>query len=314
MNFFLGESGEITPISIESEFDFNTGDATAGSIPDADVTVTEDLPDESAENDCKNGNNNSSFHFFCKDDQLTESSSYLLNRSFNYDPFKLTTKPKLHRAFSFNATQSTIPKFELPKPLEPIKIYKRQNSIPTNLETRSEKWSQKERFLISNVPEPPINTKINTPGTVLVRETYIEPLKLNRVSKSFHGKVECNQEVKVRRSSDADSFKKGSKHHSLFSENMKKSSEVVKPRFTTTIVDETDGKMDKVEDSQSISSVENRADIFATNQSVEGDVSRASSKGINIVNSENPTLTLASSLTNKPSITHGFDITDDIRN
>ncbi|XP_044737753.1 inositol hexakisphosphate and diphosphoinositol-pentakisphosphate kinase isoform X2 [Chrysoperla carnea] len=458
-----GDNGDITPVSAESEFDFNTADATAGSTVDADLTVTEDildessaqLPKESSDNSLIGGNNgnNNSTNNLCSSliNPCTTSTHIIQNdldhhRSINlleinnpipstsslkktnntasvssssaeslYKTNNQTKKTELHRAFSFNGPRNNTYTFcsnnltDLPPPQPKPSIspsllersnsllttkcnnnvgrnyYRRQNSTPNNLDSPqnldknvfnkncSDKWAiTKERFLVSNVVDeessPKFDTeivkgvklcnfnKINNPGAVLVKEAFIEPLKLNRIqSKSFHGKTtessssnestSSSSSANLRRSSEAIDSKpnyrkyhtqkslpgmSSNKSHSLLSESIKKINESVpKPRFTTTIVDEgyaTNNFLYPSEIKENIdrstnSSIENHADIFATNQSVERDTlasvqkqsSGATSNNSIPTNDSNvhkpaPVLVLASSLTDKSHIVHGFNI------
>ncbi|XP_017770125.1 PREDICTED: inositol hexakisphosphate and diphosphoinositol-pentakisphosphate kinase isoform X7 [Nicrophorus vespilloides] len=184
-----GESGEVTPVSCGSEVEFNTNDATAGSTADCDVTVTEDIEsslimgeDEDFDGIPKENN------YICKQQNPTKLA---LTNNANFFSNILTspTSEKLEHIENSDRMQQSpstsklcnnnVSKY-LDKDLKPKK-----NNVYDKC--MGDKWGvTKEKFLENsnaNVTKPKM-----TPGALVVRETYIEPPKINRVSRSFHGK------------------------------------------------------------------------------------------------------------------------------
>lgn len=162
-------------------------------------------------------------------------------------------------------------------------VYEKDSSTTTNknLASTSSKWAtEKEKFLdttrhlelvkaqyteknidmlknlnietdkskISKEPSE-LNTLKATPGAVLIKKSYIEPPKVARVSRSFHGKsntAAAAQEVGRRASDSVPVVGEKAKRKLAAQKSPSRSAEAAgeggnpKPRFTTTIVDEAE--------------------------------------------------------------------------
>uniref|UniRef100_A0A6P7F9R5 Inositol hexakisphosphate and diphosphoinositol-pentakisphosphate kinase n=1 Tax=Diabrotica virgifera virgifera TaxID=50390 RepID=A0A6P7F9R5_DIAVI len=219
------ESGDVTPVS-GSEVDFNTNDLTVGSAADFDITVTEDIENSETVGDNSNSTltdtvvvlNNIFNHptspkpmesnnlFQTQPTSTNPLSSLTKNVDIFTNVFKLDSSKQIKDAEQTESLNSS--EFERKN----IKIVNKKSSLldsgVTNVSidipsTGSDKWSaSKEQFLenrnvkraesvdcdkIMKLEQEQDQTRIK-PGAVLVKEKYIEPLTLSRVSRSFHGK------------------------------------------------------------------------------------------------------------------------------
>lgn len=167
---FTDESGEVTPVSGGSEIEFNTNDATAGSTADCDVTVTEDIESSLALGD---------------DDETVQQQegvkqSSPITATISSEPLYL---PQEKRNVQEGHKEDSAIGF-IPKPYEEDPTYFKQLG--------SDKWCDSiEKFLELKNSDDKNKIKSEssktTHGALLVKECYIEPPKINRISKSFHG-------------------------------------------------------------------------------------------------------------------------------
>lgn len=215
-------SGDVTPVSGGSEVEFNTNDATAGSTADCDVTVTEDIdscflgdedfPDSKLTSPVIT-NSATENNLICQGATVprvispfnvgsnilhpSTSDSCNLKHLENLD----TTTPRIYNELGKEAKNWT----------KKSNIY--DKDIPQSSKNisalGSDKWStSKEKFL--DVFRHEIDQNIDKdskikPGTVVIKENYIEPPRINRISKSFHGKSPSSYldiSVNPRRASD----------------------------------------------------------------------------------------------------------------
>ncbi|XP_064211959.1 inositol hexakisphosphate and diphosphoinositol-pentakisphosphate kinase 2 isoform X16 [Tribolium castaneum] len=211
-----GDSGDVTPVSGGSEVEFNTNDATAGSTADCDVTVTEDIDSCFLGDDDVIDNKNpvpsgmitsmTENNLLCQGittpkviSPLNANVSIYTNvlHPSNSDSFTLKHIENSERIQT--STNRIFNDFDRGKDLK--NLTKKSNiydkDIPSSSKNisalGSDKWcTSKEKFLDSittkpDTPEKKPEQKPN-PGTVLVKEHYIEPPRMTRVSRSFHGK------------------------------------------------------------------------------------------------------------------------------
>ncbi|XP_044265297.1 inositol hexakisphosphate and diphosphoinositol-pentakisphosphate kinase 2 isoform X14 [Tribolium madens] len=209
-----GESGDVTPVSGGSEVEFNTNDATAGSTADCDVTVTEDIDscflgdDDVIDKNPLPGMITSltENNLVCQGittpkviSPLNTNVSIYTNvlHPSNSDSFTLKHIENSERLQT--STNRIFNDFDKGKDLK--NLTKKSNiydkDIPSSSKNisglGSDKWcTSKEKFLDSiplkpGTPEKKPDQKPN-PGTVVVKEHYIEPPRMTRVSRSFHGK------------------------------------------------------------------------------------------------------------------------------
>ncbi|XP_019865972.2 inositol hexakisphosphate and diphosphoinositol-pentakisphosphate kinase isoform X2 [Aethina tumida] len=208
---YRGESGDVTPISGGSEVEFNTNDATAGSTADYDVTVTEEMEQSFAMGDDET--------FDIPDSQ--ECSGYPENNQV-----VMTNCPKAIMNICVNALQNDklsknaeqsdklLASNNLLGQLDLKKCAIYDKDVKNLASLGSDKWStSKERFLegkkinyvkADNVDygknlnigaekkvdkdNKDFNLLKQNPGTVLIKEGFIEPPRMSRISRSFHGK------------------------------------------------------------------------------------------------------------------------------
>ncbi|KAI4467908.1 hypothetical protein MML48_2g00014322 [Holotrichia oblita] len=253
------ESGEVTPVSGGSEIEFNTNDATAGSTADCDVTVTEDIE---------------SLLVLTEEEEIYHQSDI--------------GKPLSPITPSISSESSISPSKEKRYPLLGFRDKTAYKSDPmighspsfcekdsaSHKQLGSDKWgTSKEKFLEIRGLDNLIKNKQeqHTPlhGAIVIKESYIEPPKINRISKSFHGQPNSSSFLDVssssRRASDVpltsknlnappEVHQKGTKRISRRNSNIEKTSSLRQfvtqksltenvpknPRFTTTLVDEAE--------------------------------------------------------------------------
>lgn len=197
--FVSGESEEVTPVSGGSELDFNTNDATAGSTADCDVTVMEDIE--------------SSLTMSYEEDLGKNQSTQLPTIDSNNRKEILTPKVLSPLHLCSNKLQLANDNYHLKHIDNSDRIqagcsrifndleakFKNEKNKKTNLydknlvsEIKKDKWwSSKEKFLDSypSYETTICESNIPKPGAVIVKECYIEPPRMNRISRSFHGKT-----------------------------------------------------------------------------------------------------------------------------
>ncbi|XP_071053987.1 inositol hexakisphosphate and diphosphoinositol-pentakisphosphate kinase isoform X4 [Onthophagus taurus] len=216
------ESGDVTPVSGGSEIEFNTNDATAGSTADCDVTVTEEI-----------------------------ESSLVLNEDEDFDLTKSVYSP------TSSSTDVFSPILSSPQDNKILVITeRRQSDSKYPLKPGSDKWAHsKEKFLANSNSQKLENLNYKSQGgMILVKESFIEPPKINRISRSFHGQTNSVfldvGATSPRRASDSNNdLKKSPRRNS----NIEKSNSGVKQlltqkslsenknvRFVTTKVDEAE--------------------------------------------------------------------------
>ncbi|CAH0551016.1 unnamed protein product [Brassicogethes aeneus] len=193
------ESGEVTPISGGSEVEFNTNDATAGSTADCDVTVTEDMEHSFIMGD------DDIFDPIESNNQMTisnESNRSSINMCVNvFNNERLPTSISL--LSELDLTKPSVYDKELSsssKNISGVESVKWNTSKEKFLESKGSKYVKKDNINFAKnlniTTEKKVDkdyTEINllkqTPGTVKVKESFIEPPRMNRVSRSFHGKL-----------------------------------------------------------------------------------------------------------------------------
>lgn len=220
---FTGDSGEVTPVSGGSEIEFNTNDATAGSTADCDVTVTEDVESSLIfGDDDESGNQDPNQSTITKSMSISSVSTIggahghdlvwnnnlptrLTNTNGEFDVYTNVLYPerRLQHVENVDRKQNRL-KLERSCDVDSqsfrgaygkdMPIYSKNVSC-----FGSDKWcTSKEKFLenvsgdnYSKVGEsvekgssPPRVSR----GSVVIKEGYIEPPKINRISRSFHGK------------------------------------------------------------------------------------------------------------------------------
>ncbi|XP_068895577.1 inositol hexakisphosphate and diphosphoinositol-pentakisphosphate kinase 2 isoform X12 [Tenebrio molitor] len=223
-----GDSGDITPVSGGSEVEFNTNDATAGSTAECDVTVTEDIDScFIGDEELMDTKSLSSISLPCNlITSLTENNllcqgnitpKVISPLSANINIYTNVLHPSNSDSFGLKHIENTdrlqpstsriYNEFDRSKDfknlLKKSNIYDKEmpSSSKNIANLGSDKWcTSKEKFLdntvfakIESVPDtrpdksPPSDLRLN-PGTVRVKEHYIEPPRMTRISKSFHGK------------------------------------------------------------------------------------------------------------------------------
>lgn len=265
----LDISGDLTPISTCSDWEFNTNDATKGSTNTAnDLTTEEDDEDATISTDTclstgdlagaigEEAASSSNLNLALE----ASSSGKQIQKEFLFDmknvrlevcnlrsdlppppasappvgPGSSGATPKVENRFRGNRIQKQISLYEKDSRTEsknlshgtdkfadrPGPFFKRdqqpsrlhmsfdelQKFIPnvdknlaSKLELEPEKCSKTNKAMSARLNNSP------TPGTFLIREGFIEPPRITRVTKSFHGKTDYHQ-VQVndiaRRSSD----------------------------------------------------------------------------------------------------------------
>lgn len=235
----------MTPVSGGSEIEFNTNDATAGSTADCDVTVTEDI--ESS--------------LVLAEDEDTSRSIDLekplspMTTSISSEP---GISPIMENRIEFKEKSSyRSDPMIVDHHAEPIRLKR----------LGSDKWcSKKEKFLDIKSPEErhagnKSKAKSHAHGAIVIKEGYIEPPKINRISKSFHGQSNSSGFLDApsnshRRASDVAGgvSTEDSKKISRRNSNIEKTTNLRQfvtqkslnenlprnPRFTTTLVDEAE--------------------------------------------------------------------------
>lgn len=203
-----------------SEVEFNTNDATAGSTAEYDVTVTEDIDscfiEEYPENTTSGVLHLSSP---CITTSATENnllcqgsitpkiiSPMTSNINVYTNILHSSTSDNLKHIENFDRSPSSSSRIynDFERERKDFKNFTKKSNIydkeisssSKNISALgSDKWcTSKEKFLdntlsLTNefiVPEE-TTTTLN-PGTVLVKEHFIDPPRMNRVSRSFHGK------------------------------------------------------------------------------------------------------------------------------
>lgn len=187
---FLGESGEVTPVSGGSEIEFNTTEATVGSTADCDITVTEDIEGSltmAEDEDFISLNSQGSVHQPVIPQVVHPSHSDNMNKSI----LPTTTNqyihsPKVTYGFDLNKHER----------LEECRV--KLELLCTSKNLGSDKWAQSKEKFLDNSSHSSSNNSVNLdkeachPGTVLVKESFIEPPRISRVSRSFHGNTPKN--------------------------------------------------------------------------------------------------------------------------
>ncbi|KAK9729107.1 Diphosphoinositol pentakisphosphate kinase 2 N-terminal domain [Popillia japonica] len=253
------ESGEVTPVSGGSEIEFNTNDATAGSTADCDVTVTEDIE---------------SLLALTEEEEVyhpTDIGKPLspITPSISSDSSISPSKEKRYSHLGFRDKTA----YKSDPIIGHSPSFCEKDSV-NHKQLGSDKWgTSKEKFLEIKGLDNLIKTQQqHTPlqGAIVIKESYIEPPKINRISKSFHGQPNSSSFLDVssssnRRASDVpltsknvnappEVHQKGTKRISRRNSNVEKTSSLRQlvtqksltenvpknPRFTTTLVDEAD--------------------------------------------------------------------------
>ncbi|XP_063908206.1 inositol hexakisphosphate and diphosphoinositol-pentakisphosphate kinase-like isoform X5 [Zophobas morio] len=216
-----GDSGDVTPVSGGSEVEFNTNDATAGSTAECDVTVTEDIdscflgdehgiespmslpcnmitsmtennllcqgsitpkvisPMSTNINICTNilhpsNSDNISLKHIENIDRMQPSSSRIYNEFDRTRDFKNFTKKSNIYDKDLPCTSKNLVALGSDKWCTTKEKFLEATFTPDSSE-------KKQPFEKTGEPKP-------NPGTVVVKEHYIEPPRMTRISRSFHGK------------------------------------------------------------------------------------------------------------------------------
>ncbi|XP_060536296.1 inositol hexakisphosphate and diphosphoinositol-pentakisphosphate kinase isoform X3 [Cylas formicarius] len=283
-----GDSGEITPISCGSEFDFNTNDATAGSsssAPEYDLTVTEDIEkDDFVDNNetitcesfkplqkvlkCAFLENNLGLYRNSVCPKIMSSLSSNVNVCTNdltkMDLYNLKPVDNSVRAQCSSSSGTDGNKIDIGDLIKDFGIFEKdQSSANVNVSNATYlKWkTNKEKFMDKSLESKTDNidfgknlntgrtkniekdnellTKL-TPGATVVKESYIEPPKIGRVSKSYHGKSAATGSYiyatnTIRRASDSESLTGKMSKESQNESKFKDGNEIFrsKPQFMT---------------------------------------------------------------------------------
>lgn len=162
-----------------SECEFNTTDATAGSTGECE-TITEDMDSAFVTSDDeKYLEYNEFLTFSSTDNGVGKSSKYLTNSKFKTSVIMANENGTLTHSIGTNTNADKC-------------CLKREKLMN---EPSSSRCTEDGNCLSRNC------------GTVIIKESYIEPPRINRISHSFHGKTlkNCTQEDilnKYRRASD----------------------------------------------------------------------------------------------------------------
>ena len=219
---FTGDSGEVTPVSGGSEIEFNTNDATAGSTADCDVTVTEDVESSLIfGDDDESGNQDANQSTITKSMSVSSVSTIggahghdlvwnnnlparLTNVNGEFDVFTNVLYPerRLQHVENVDRRQNR-PKVERSFDADPQSFrgaYGKEMPVYSKNVSGfgSDKWcTSKEKFLenVSGENSSKVEEKVEkggsppraSRGSVVIKEGYIEPPKINRISRSFHG-------------------------------------------------------------------------------------------------------------------------------
>lgn len=227
---------------MSSEFDMNTNDATAGSTAECDVTVTEDTDSST----------------FLEDEvaaSMVDEAPPLITKSGSIpNTIDQLSEPDPSRKGGLVAN-ITVPlrtssSGSIYKNVSPMKIGKQERDFSYSApklsrpHLGSDKWcSSKEKFLnikrenkLREEKTEKLDTPKLIPGAIVVKESFIQPPKISRVSKSFHGKSStCDSSLNVavipRRASEGVQVTSKTEDQKIDSG--------AKQRFTTTRVDES---------------------------------------------------------------------------
>ncbi|XP_055685084.1 inositol hexakisphosphate and diphosphoinositol-pentakisphosphate kinase isoform X5 [Lutzomyia longipalpis] len=248
-----GASGELTPISTGSDFDFNTNDATKGSstdeigIEDSDeettVSATAELsfPTEGFLSMDNLRNFNVANEPYKRSLETYQTSVMNIKRKLserciseeNAHATGATPKypgrsPRIQKQISAYERESRKMSMREPQPLAPPLAQREsqsQHCISADNLTRSVVGEVVPEKEIAAKTKSCANLKIfssNTPGALVVKEKFIAPPK--RVANSFHGKTQFSQ--------NSDLFRR------TISQGVVASGDAPTNRFTTTIVPE----------------------------------------------------------------------------
>ncbi|KAL1512848.1 hypothetical protein ABEB36_002365 [Hypothenemus hampei] len=263
------ESGELTPISFDSEMEFNTNDATAGSssAPDFDFVLTEDIDKEDVE-------------MMDNNETITSAGSRTLQRNLSennthsggatpialspltanvnvctndLDTSKVKAISNIKRAQSLYAKKTDT--IDIRDFVKDFSVFKKQSSSSNpnvNMSNSNLKWNtNKEKFFDSNKEFKTDNIdfgkNLNTGASKKMEKdselmSKLNPSmlkdspKISRVSKSFHGNS-CSGSHKdppniLRRASD---IPLNSNSANECTENVRKNHSRIRPQFVTQI-------------------------------------------------------------------------------
>ncbi|KAJ8925606.1 hypothetical protein NQ315_009446 [Exocentrus adspersus] len=221
-----GESGDVTPVSGGSELEYNTNDATPGSSTvECDVTVIEDIDAATTFEDDDSVDPTKTLtgpSLAALSSMFSSNSTSVDNNQHQYSGVQPTPLTSQNVNICTNVLSSTLEnaaysnEFDRKDFKNIIRSTNRSfekdiQSSNLNISAPSyDKWStSKEKFLeIKNLNKTEnidfgknlnmnIDKKVEKadsglikpkPGAVVIRESYIEPPRISRVSKSFHGK------------------------------------------------------------------------------------------------------------------------------
>lgn len=141
--------------------EFSTTNATAGSTADYE---TEDM--DSA--------------FMTPEEEIFEKSAKTDHSYWDFSTDEINQSPKI---------------INLNKPADSkSKVQKFDTNVPSSSAIAGDKWwSTKEKFLdLNSTQATDENVGSKSSGVVIIKESYIEPPRINRVSRSFHGKTLTN--------------------------------------------------------------------------------------------------------------------------
>lgn len=216
---FVGDSGDVTPVSGGSEVEFNTNDATAGSIAECDVTVTEDIDSCFIDEFPEITSSSAVTHLppfittsvtennLLWQGNITPKAISPMTSNINVytNVLHSSTSDNLKHLENFDRTQPSSPRIynDFDRDRKEFKNFtKKSNIYDKDISSSSknisamgaDKWcTSKEKFLdntlsLTNECKIPEESSTVNPGTVLVKEHFIEPPRMNRISRSFHGK------------------------------------------------------------------------------------------------------------------------------
>lgn len=311
---FLGESGDITPVSFGSELELNI-DAPV-SRTDCDETVTEDVNMSASTSDSLSFENNTLFQNVVTPKAVTPSTENInvCRNIFQLTPANLKHVENIERKVFVNRIYN---EFEDKNTMRKTGNLSRSSSLyekdttnaNKNLSTSgSSKWcTEKEKFLettrnlelvkaqylersidmLKNLnidcdkskvtkEATELSTSKMKTGAVVIKEKYIEPPKVSRISRSFHGKsntassldtassprrasdsvslvnlnpekestekvkASCKKKIVAQLSHPSGSSLKLPSQSTEYRKNSLTDNVATKPRFTTRIVDEAE--------------------------------------------------------------------------
>lgn len=219
---FLGESGDVTPVSGCSEIEMNTNDATAGSTADCDVTVTEDIEGSI---------------IMGEDEDFSESVFLPSTPIFNTPEQQIDPNVQSKFKTLHSPTVSTTPLKKLDTKTGDLK--QKQNDTKLSPSSSGKKDPSFFEDFVIQQPEKTIPTS----SEAVVKENCIELPKITRISKSFHCKSPTPQleiDLTPRRASDIPYSSKSSFDVQSLNKKHSKTQGNKAPRFTTTLVDEAE--------------------------------------------------------------------------